>query len=187
MDVIERNRLTNEYLELCRKLLEQSDITIVPSVSPDELTLVGNDESVLFDPAVPTDMQLQLTGLHRRSTDGYDKIIGSSAEERAMVLSAYIPQHKGEIDGGADIPLIYVFTYEKNEIKTMQDYAFIRGRLMTFEQMEQYKIYEDEQYICYEVSDLFYSNLRQYVESMVSQRSDVYFDELAWGAEQQRM
>ena len=89
MDVIERNRFTNEYLELCRKLLEQPDITIVPSVSPDELTLVGNDESVLFDPAVPE-----------------------------------------------DIPLIYVFTYEKNEIKTTQDYAFIRGRLMTFEQME---------------------------------------------------
>lgn len=66
-----------------------------------------------FDPAVPADMQLQLTGLHRRSTDGYDKIIGASAEECAMVLSAYIPQHKGEIDGGVDIPLIYVFIYEK--------------------------------------------------------------------------
>ena len=97
-----------------------------------------------------------------------------------MVLSAYIPQHKGEIDGGVDIPLIYVFTYEKNEIKTTQDYAFIRGQLMTFEQMEQYKIYEDEQYVCYDVSDLFYSDLRQYVESMVSQRSDVYFDEQVW-------
>ena len=51
---------------------------------------------------------------------------------------------------------------------------------MTFEQMEQYKIYEDEQYVCYDVSDLFYSDLRQYVESMVSQRSDVYFDEQVW-------
>ena len=62
-----------------------------------------------------------------------------------MVLSAYIPQHKGEIDGGVDIPLIYVFIYEKNEIHTTQDYAFIRGQLLTFEQMEKYKIYEDEQ------------------------------------------
>ena len=177
LDVNERNQLADEYLEQCRKLLEQLDITIVPSVSPDELTLIDSDESVIFDRTVPTDMQLQLTGLHRRSTDGYGKMIGSSAEECAMVLSAYIPQHKGEIDGGVDIPLIYVFTYAKNEIKTTQDYAFIRGQLMTFEQMEQYKIYEDEQYVCYDVSDLFYSDLRQYVESMVSQRSDVYFDE----------
>lgn len=180
LDVNERNRLADEYLELCQKLLGQLDITVVPSVSPIELTLIDSDKSVLFDPTVPTDMQLQLTGLHRRSTDGYDKMIGSSAEECAMVLSAYIPQHKGEIDGGADIPLIYVFTYAKNEIKTAQDYAFIRGQLMTFEQMEQYKIYEDEQYVCYDASDLFYSDLRQYVESMVSQRSDVYFDEQVW-------
>ena len=180
LDVNERNRLADEYLELCQKWLGQPDITVVPSVSPIELTLIDSDESVLFDPTVPTDMQLQLTGLHRRSTDGYDKMIGSSAEECAMVLSAYIPQHKGEIDGGVDMPLIYVFTYAKNEIKTTQDYAFIRGQLMTFEQMEQYKIYEDEQYVCYDVSDLFYSDLRQYVESMVSQRSDVYFDEQVW-------
>lgn len=180
LDINERNRLAGEYLEHCQRVLEQMDINIVPSVSPNELTLIDSAESVLFDPAVPADMQLQLTGLHRRSTDGYDKIIGASAEECAMVLSAYIPQHKGEIDGGVDIPLIYVFIYEKNEIHTTQDYAFIRGQLLTFEQMEQYKIYEDEQYVCYDVSDLFYSDLRQYVESMVSQRSDVYFDEQVW-------
>ena len=124
--------------------------------------------------------KIRADGLRIAEPDGYDKIIGASAEECAMVLSAYIPQHKGEIDGGVDIPLIYVFIYEKNEIHTTQDYAFIRGQLLTFEQMEKYKIYEDEQYVCYDVSDLFYSDLRQYVESMVSQRSDVYFDELVW-------
>ena len=46
--------------------------------------------------------------------------------------------------------------------------------------MEQYKIYEDGQYVCYDVSRLFYSELRPYVESMVSQRSDAYFDEQVW-------
>ena len=48
LDVNERNQLADEYLEQCRKLLEQLDITIVPSVSPDELTLIDSDESVLF-------------------------------------------------------------------------------------------------------------------------------------------
>jgi len=51
---------------------------------------------------------------------------------------------------------------------------------LTFEEMEIYKIYEDGQYVCYDVSGLFYSDLRRYVESMVSQRSDVYFDEQIW-------
>lgn len=180
LDIEERNQLDEEYLELCRQFLGQLNANVVPSVSPMELTLIDNDESVLFDSTVPMDMQLQLTGLHRRSVDGYGKLIGSSIEESAMVLSAYIPQRKGEIDGGADIPLIYVLVYDVNDIESLQDYAFIRGQLMTFEQMEQYKIYEDEQYVCYDTSDLFYTDLRQYVESMVSQRSDVYFDEQVW-------
>lgn len=51
---------------------------------------------------------------------------------------------------------------------------------MTFEQMERYRGYEDGQYVCYDATDLFYTDLRRYVESMVSQRSDVYFDEQIW-------
>ena len=60
LDVNERNRLAGEYLEQCRKLLEQLDITIVPSVSPDELTLIDSDESVLFDRTVPMDPVTQV-------------------------------------------------------------------------------------------------------------------------------
>lgn len=179
-DPTERNQLSIEYLALCQRLLAQVDGSIVPSVSPMELTVIDSENAVVFDASVPSDMQLQLTGLHRRTTDGYDKKIGSFDSEQALVLSAYIPQHKGDIDGGVEVPLIYVFTYEKNAIKSPQDYAFIRGQLLTFAQMEQYQIYEDNQYVCYDVSNLFYSDLRQYVESMVSQRADAYFDEQVW-------
>lgn len=179
-DPAERNKSSAEYLALCQKLLAQVDGTIVPSVSPMELTVIDSGQNPVFDSSVPMDMQLQLTGLHRRTTDGYDKKIGSSDMEQALALSAYIPQRKGDIDGGVDVPLIYVFTYEKSRITAPQDYAFIRGQLATFEQMEPYKIYEDEQYVCYDASHLFYSDLRQYVESMVSQKNDVYFDEQVW-------
>lgn len=160
--------------------VEARGVTIIPSVSPMELTVIESEQTPVFDTSVPMDMQLQLTGLHRRTIDGYGKIIGSSNTEQALVLSAYIPQHKGDIDRGVGIPLIYVLTYEKSKITDAQDCAFIRGRLMTFEEMEPYKIYEDEQYACYDVSPLFYSDLRRHVESMVSQRSDVYFDEQIW-------
>ena len=179
-DPAERNKLSEEYLALCQKLLGQVEGTIIPSVSPMELTVIDSGQTPVFDTSIPTDMQLQLTGLHRRTIDGYDKKIGSSDTEQALVLSAYIPQRKGDIDGGVGIPLIYVFTYEKSRITSLQDYAFIRGQLLTFEQLEQYNIYEDKQYVCYDVSRLFYSDLRPYVESMVSQRSDVYFDEQVW-------
>ena len=180
IDPAERKKLSEEYLALCQKLLEEVDGTVVPSVCPPDLTVIDNGQIPVFDTSVPMDMQLQLTGLHRRTIDGYGKIIGSSNTEQALVLSAYIPQHKGDIDRGVGIPLIYVLTYEKSKITDTQDCAFIRGRLMTFEEMEPYKIYEDEQYACYDVSPLFYSDLRRHVESMVSQRSDVYFDDQIW-------
>lgn len=56
----------------------------------------------------------------------------------------------------------------------------IRIQLLTFEQIEQYKIYEDNRYVCYGISDLFYTDLRQYLEDTVNQRSDTYFDEQVW-------
>ena len=153
---------------------------MVSAITPPALTVKEPEEAVVFDPTVPLDMQLQLTTLNYHITDGYGKLIGSSDMERALALGALIPQQKGEIDGGAGIPLIYVVTYEISAIKSMQDYAFIRGQLLTFEQMAQYKIYEDAQLVCYNVSSLFYSDLRSYVESMVSQRNDIYFDEQVW-------
>jgi hypothetical protein len=180
VDVYERRKQSDEYLSLCQQLLETVDGNIVPSVSPMELTLRMPEEEIVFDSTVPLDMQLQLTSLNRGTLDGYGKIIGANDTESALIFGAYIPQHKGEIDGGAGIPLLYIFTYEVSAIQNSHDYAFIRGQLLTFEEMEQYKIYEDGQYVCYNVSDLFYSDLRGYVESMVSQRSDVYFDEQVW-------
>lgn len=175
-----RNRLAQEYQSLCQRLLAQVDGTIVAPVSPMELTMQDSDEPVLFDSTVPSDMQLQLTGLHRRILDGYGKLIGASDQEQALVLSAYIPRKKGDIDGGADIPLRYVLIYEADSVRNPQDYAFVRGQLLTLAQMEQYRIFGDEKYVCYDVTDLFYSDLLSYVESMVSQRTDVYFDEQVW-------
>jgi hypothetical protein len=43
-----------------------------------------------------------------------------------------------------------------------------------------YQIYEDAQYICYDMTDLFYTDLRQYTESMIAQLGGVFFDEQIW-------
>ena len=80
----------------------------------------------------------------------------------------------------SDKSLVYIMTYEVDSIQSSEDYAFIRGQLLTFAEMEQYKVYEDEKYICFNVTELFYTDLRTHVESMISQRSDVYFDEQIW-------
>lgn len=176
----EKRRQMEEYVSLCQRLFDEWDISPVAPASPLELTLAYTDESVIFDPTVPEHMQQQLTSLHLYCTDGYGKLVGMSPNDYALVAGAYIPQRKGEIDGGVEIPLIYTFIYEKSSIHSQQDFAFIRGQLLSFEQMEQYKIYEDAKYVCYDMTELFYTDLRAHVNSMISQRSDIYFDEQIW-------
>ena len=178
-DPFRRREEAEEYLALCQKLLDREEGNLVPPVYPKELTVGEPEEPVIFDPGIPADQQLSLTGLHFTTMDGYGKMIGGAKGEGALELSALLPQRKGET-GGAPVPLFYLFTYEKDGVQGPEVLAFVRGRLLTFAQLEPYKVYEDEQYLCYEVSELFYSGLRGHVESMVSQRSDIYFDEPVW-------
>lgn len=175
-DPADRNNMVNEYYAKCKELLNKINGNVVTPVSPMLLVDCINP-TVVFDETAPLETQHWLTGEHYYTLDGYNMPVGTTKTDRALVLSAYVPLHKGEVDGGAEVPLIYIFTYDVNDIKSPQDYAFIRGQLLTFEQMEQYKVYEDSKYVCYEVSDLFYSDLRQHTESIISQRTDIYFDE----------
>ena len=178
-DIADRRNHADNYLVKCQELLAALDRDIVASeASP--LVIDGLNPDVVFDKTAPLETQHWLTGLHEHTLDGYGIPVGSAEGESALVLSAYVPQRKGEVDGGAEVPLLYFFTYNVNDIQSSEDYAFIHGQIMTFEQMEQYKVYEDDQYVCYEVTELFYTDLRQHVESIISQRSDVYFDEQVW-------
>ena len=52
-------------------------------------------------------------------------------------------------------------TYSKSDVENT-DYAFIYGHLMTFDELKKFKVYEDEQYVCYEVSGLIYSDVMEY-------------------------
>jgi len=178
------NRWTQgqEYLELAQHLLSQVEGNIVPSAAP-HIIIDCEDTGVIFDESVPADRQHQLVGLHYHVMDGYYKCVGATESEKALVLSAYLPQSEGgtiDSPGGA-LPLLYFFTYEKSAIESQADYAFIRGRLLTFGELEQHKVWEDKQYVCYEVSHLFYSDLRTHAERLVEEEFiDARLDEDGW-------
>ena len=177
-DVEERRERAEEYLAKCGDLLAELGVQVVPTASP-MLALDCFDTGVVFDETVPPDSQHQLTWQSWSLLDGYGLPVGASAEDRAMVLSAIVPQHEGDIDG-ASLPLAYFFAYQVSDIGSGEDYAFVHGRLLTFREMEEYKVYEDGEYVLYDVTDLFYTDLHQHVESMASQRSDIYFDQQVW-------
>lgn len=98
-------------------------------------------------------------------------------------MGVYVPllDDDGEFAGGSwTLPLFYFYKYAVADIQSSQDYAFVRGNLLTFEEMEQYKVFEDNQYVVYEMHTLFYSDLHTYVEDMMHQRDDMYFDDQVW-------
>ena len=178
-DIDQRRARNTQYLEACQDLLAEVQDKLAAPVSP-YLGIGDPDAGVIFDETVPADKQYLLTSLNPASLDGYGLPVGAAAAEQALVLSAIIPQRQGETDGGGTIPLLYLFTYDREDIRSPQDCTFVHGRLLTFAQLEGSKVYADERYVCYDLTDLFYTDLRSHVESMLSQRSDLYFDEQVW-------
>ncbi len=90
-----------------------------------------------------------------------------------------LPQNQGQVDGGiGDFKLIYYFTFPTQELKQEGAYAFVYGRILTFPQMEENKVYEDEEYTVYDLTDLFYADVDQYLDDFVSAYGgDVYLDD----------
>ena len=172
-----QSRRINEatYVQNYTKLLEQFEEQIVAPVSP---VLPGNkialdkpyltagepETGVIFDPSIDETMQNHLIWQNWFARDGYFKLVTRQGEY-ALQISALLPDAKYN-DGSAIVPLFYVLTYEKASI-TDVSYAFVYGQLMDFNTMEQYKIYEDDTYVCYEVSALMYSDVLTYAEAYV--------------------
>ena len=177
----EYRKRAEEYFTLCNKLLAEAESDIVPTVSPLELAVdIPIGELPVFDDTIPEDKQHLLISENRFSLDGYHLPIGASMEDSALVISAIVSQYQGDTTGGTTVPLIYIFTYETDAVQNPNDYAFVRGRLLTFEEMEQYKVYADTKYTCYDMTSLFYTDLHTYVESLLEKRSDVWLDEQVW-------
>ena len=97
-------------------------------------------------------------------------------------ISIFVPRLlDGEkLDGVQEIPLFYFWAFPRYEIQSPDDYVFIRGNLLTFREIEEYKVYEDEEHVIYELHHLVYSDLRNYVEEMLIQNDSIYFDEEIW-------
>jgi len=114
--------------------------------------------------------------------DGYNKLLGRTDMDKVHGLLLYVPRilDDKELDGQQPLPIFYFWVFAKSDIQTPDDYAFIRGNLLTFREMEEYKVYEDDEHVIYEMHHLVYSDLRNYVEEMLIQNDSIYFDEEIW-------
>ena len=114
--------------------------------------------------------------------DAYNKLMGRDDTEKFSPISVQVPclRNDGAFSGGWNVPVFFPYVYAVQDIQSPQDYAFVRGNLLTFAEMEPYKIYEDEQYLIYEMHEFFYTDLRTYVEDLLLQRDDMYFNDDIW-------
>ena len=67
--------------------------------------------------------------------------------EKIKHISISVPRLlDGEkLNGTQEIPLFYLWIFAKSDIQSPDDYTFIRGNLLTFREIEGYKVYEEEE------------------------------------------
>jgi hypothetical protein len=113
--------------------------------------------------------------------DAFGKLTGSGEHEQIKYLSYFAPAEGPESSQLYCIPLLYYSTFIKSEIQSPEDCTFIHGRLLSFEELEPYKVFDNGSLVCYDVTHLFYTDLRSYVEDVVEYRwatnQDAYMDE----------
>lgn len=93
-DIEDRRTHAANYLNKCQELLATLDRNIVVS-RPTHLSIDGLNPEVVFDESVSPETQHWLTNLNLRMLDGYGIPVGSTENEKALVLSACVPQYKG--------------------------------------------------------------------------------------------
>ncbi len=165
-DIFQRWNDAAEYFALVEGLIKEQGLTVAEPVEPYLLP----------------DKYDWPMGLNYSCFDGYNKIVGRRDSDKALISSVYVPyaNENGITESSVLIPLFYIFTYELEQTQSPESCAFIRGCFLSFEEMEQYKIYEDESYVMYEMSPLFYTELQPYIEDMLLQIRGAYMDEQIW-------
>ena len=176
-DVAQRRARNAEYYAACSELLAPLG-TRVARPAPSDLVIGDAEEGVIFDSAAPADMQHLLTGENYTTLDAYGLPVGGAPGEEALVLSALVAQRAGDTDGGAPIPVVYLFTYFREDVENA-DYLFVHGQLVPLSEVEDRRVYEDERYVCYELSAYFYTDVQTHAETLCAQRGDVCWNDAA--------
>lgn len=168
------------YQQKVRELLLRTEGTLVHPVDP-MLVVDRTAPEVVFDEAYPSELQYQLVGQNYHALDGYNRIVGTEfsgvTSDHALVLGTFVPQNLEWSDGSVGIPLIYLFTYDADAVQQEGAYAFLSGQIIPFSQLAACKVYEDEQYVVYNATNFFYTDLEAYLRYFLTTRNDIFWDE----------
>ena len=170
------------YQQKVQALLAQTDGTLVHPVDP--YVFVQTPREQVFDETLPMDIQYQVVIQQYHSLDAFNRMVGAAfsgtGSDQSLQIMAALPEYQGQTDGGQCIPVVYLFVYERAALTAENPYAFIYGNIIPFSRMEQDKVYEDDRYVIYDMTDLFYTDLDAYLDDFVSVmkgKVSLHFDE----------
>ena len=177
----QRTVLEEAYQQAYENLPEFQKGQVVSAVSPvlpgnriqSEMCLTVQDppEGVIWDERISPEKQYELMGLNWSTYDSFGRLIGAQGEY-AMVLSVQVPL-QDYADGTRELPLFYVMVYDREETQKDDACAFIHGQTVSFEDLEERKVFEDEKYAAYDVSDYVYGDGESYLQAFFRQNPDV--------------
>lgn len=175
-----RRKLHSEYYEACAELIQSSGKTVIHPISPSPYFLY-NDPPVgtVFDSNMPEDVQYQLIGIHESSVDDYFFPVGSSWEDTAKVFSVVIPQSQADcyrVQGDA-IKIGYVMIYDAQQCQITDAYTLIHGQLVPISDLSHHIVYEDSQYVAYNVTDYFFTDIDSHISAFQSWRTDLFYND----------
>ena len=175
------NPMNYSYLQQAQELLLRCGKRIVPMADTDIISKPLPD-GLIVDPAVPAEKQYTLAGDTSSVHDAFGKLVGATQYEHVKIIDVYLPSYAGSEDQAWTLPLKYFASFPRSEIHSEEDCAFIHGRIVAFRELAQYVVYEDEDFISFDVTHLFYTDLKDYVENVYAieiagGNSNVYMDE----------
>ena len=173
----DRLQFIASYYEEAEKALSQVDERIVPASDIHETGIQLKEDFLTLDPVndyyIPKEGYLMSS--HKVSgVDGFFIPVGRK-DEKALVIEALLPQKADDINsGGTGIPLAYFMAYKSDEVQKENSCAFIRGQLVSFSDMSDFEAYRDENYIIYNVTGLFYTDLESYIKPVCNRTGAAY-------------
>lgn len=178
------NPLHYDYLQKVQELMQRSGKRFVASV--ESLLMLLPDESEWYFDREHERFVSNITNTQNVTLqDAFGKLTGSGEHEQIKYLSYFAPvvdpESTEKSKGLYCIPLLYYSTFISAEIQSPEDCTFIHGQIVSFAELEPYKVFDNGALVCYDVTHMFYTDLRAYVEDVVEYRQatnqDAYMDE----------
>lgn len=163
------NPVHYEYLQKAQEYLQRSGKKIIQPVSP-EVGLDPIPDGVVLDPTFPADRQYLLAGSQTTPLDGFGKLAGASLSHQVKVIQGFLPAYEGAEDQFWTLPLLFFAAFEPKEAEDPQAFAFLHGQLVSLQELEPCQVYQDETMVVYNVTDLFYTDLDHYVQSILARK-----------------